>query len=148
MNIDNQVEIEADAAAVWPVFTDVARWPEWTASVIEATGLDSPDVDVGNRFAIRQPRLPRLVWEVTEVSPGRSWAWRNHSFAAVSIATHELVPSAPGRTLVHQRLQLRGPLGVLTAVLRRRLMRRYLALESAGLKRRVEQLPGPSAATA
>jgi hypothetical protein len=147
MNIGNQVEIEADAAAVWPVFTDVARWPEWTPSVIEATDLDAPGIDVGNRFAIRQPRLPQHVWEVTEVTPGRSWAWRSHSFAAESTATHELAPAAPGRTLVRQRLELRGPLGVLTAVLRRRLMRRYLDMEAAGLKRRVEQRPG-SAATA
>ena len=148
MNIDNQVEIEADAAAVWAVFTDVGRWPEWTASVTKATGLDSPGIDVGNRFAIRQPRLPRLVWEVTEVTPGRSWAWRSHSFAAESIATHELAPAVPGRTLVRQRLELRGALGILTVVLRRRLMRRYLDMEAAGLKHRVEQLSGKSAATA
>jgi len=148
MNIDNQVEIEADPAAVWAVFTDVGRWPEWTPSVTEAKGLDSPGFDVGNRFSIRQPRLPRLVWEVTEVTPGRSWSWRSHSFAAESIATHELIPAAPGRTDVRQRLQLRGPLGVLTAVTRRRLMRRYLDMEAAGLKHRVEQPPGESAATA
>ena len=33
----------------------------------------------GKRFEIKQPRLPKLVWEVTEVEPGVSWTWRQRS---------------------------------------------------------------------
>jgi hypothetical protein len=140
MNTGNDVEIEAPAALVWNVFTAVERWPLWTASVTEAVGLDGPAIAVGNRFAITQPRLPRMVWEVTEVDPGTSWRWRARSFAAESLAYHEVAPIGAGRTLVRQRLEQRGALGALAAIAMRRLVRRYVALEASGLKRYVEDL--------
>ena len=64
--VERSVEIDAPARVVWDVFTDVERWPEWTASVTRIEALDGGELAVGKRFAIKQPRLPRLVWEVTE----------------------------------------------------------------------------------
>jgi hypothetical protein len=102
--------------------------------------LDGTAIAVGNRFAIAQPRLPRIVWQVTEVEAGTSWSWRASSFAAESIASHEVRPVAADRTLVRQRIDQRGAVGLLSAVAMHRLVRRYLALEAGGLKRRVEEL--------
>ena len=73
---DAHIEIDASAGVVWDVFVDVERWPEWTASVERIVALDGPAIEVGNRFEIKQPRMPTLVWEVTEVRPGVSWTWR------------------------------------------------------------------------
>ena len=63
MITDCGVEIEAPAAVVWDVFSDVERWPEWTASVTRLVALDGPGLAVGKRFEIKQPRMPKLVWE-------------------------------------------------------------------------------------
>ncbi len=63
------VDIDAPAAVVWDVFSDVERWPEWTASVTRLVALDGPGLAVGKRFEIKQPRMPKLVWEVTDVTP-------------------------------------------------------------------------------
>src|SRR5207253_516780 len=71
MILDSSIEIDAAPAEVWAVFTDVERWSEWTASVTSLRGLDGPELAVGRRFAIKQPRMPRLVWEVTSIDPGR-----------------------------------------------------------------------------
>ena len=70
MITDNAVEIDAPATVVWDVYSDVERWPEWTASVTRLVALDGPGLAVGKRYEIKQPRMPKLVWEVTDVTPG------------------------------------------------------------------------------
>lgn len=139
MNTDSSIEIDAAASTVWDVFSDVERWHEWTASITRVVPLDGPEIEVGKRFEIKQPRMPNLVWEVTAVDPGTSWTWRQRSPGATTFATHEVVPQGPGRTLVRQRIDQRGPVGVLVGLLTRRLTRRYLQLEANGLKARSEQ---------
>ena len=138
MITDSSIEIAAGAEAVWDVYTDVERWPEWTASIERVVPLDGAAIEVGKRFEITQPRLPKVVWEVTAVDPGRSWTWRQHSPGSTALATHEVVPHGEQRALVRQRVEQRGPLGAVFGALTRRLTRRYLALESEGLKARSE----------
>lgn len=134
MMTDSSVEIDAPAAIVWDVFADVERWPEWTASVTRIVALDGPGIEIGKRFRIKQPRLPAVVWEVTEVDPGTSWTWRQRSPGNTTLATHRVVEQDNGRTLVEQRIDQRGPGGVIVGVLMRRMTKRYLAMEAAGLK--------------
>jgi uncharacterized membrane protein len=140
MITDGTIEIEAPAASVWEVFADVERWPEWTASVTSIVALDGPGLEVGKRVEIKQPRLPKVVWEVTEVSPGASWTWRQHSLGATTLASHEIVARDGGGTIVRQRIDQRGPMGVVAGVLMLRLTKRYLELEAQGLKARTEQM--------
>jgi hypothetical protein len=141
------VEIAASVSDVWHVFTDVERWPEWTASVTSLVALDGPDLAVGKRFEIKQPRLPKLVWTVSEVISGTSWTWEQRSPGGKTIARHEVVPTANGRTLVRQELEQTGPIGSLVGRLMRRTTARYLELEGEGLKARAEKtrdLSGPA----
>jgi uncharacterized membrane protein len=139
MITDSSAEIDAPAPVVWEVFADVERWPDWTASMTEVTALDGPGLAVGKRFAIKQPRLPRVVWEVTEVDPGFSWTWCTRSPGATTLATHEVTPDGPGRTRIDQRIEQHGPLGVAIGLVTRRLTRRYLTMEAEGLESATEQ---------
>lgn len=134
------VSIDAPADLVWNVFTDVEHWPEWTASVSRLSGLDGPDLAVGRRFEIDQPRLPTLRWEVTEVVPGSSWTWVQRSPGGVTTARHDVVATAEGTTVVRQELDQRGFVGATVALLMRRMTKRYLAMEGQGLKGRCEAL--------
>src|SRR4029078_6783313 len=108
MITDSGVEIEAPAGVVWDVFSDVERWPEWTASVTRLVALDGPGLAVGKRFQIKQPRMPKLVWKVTDVTPGVSWTWVQTSPGGTTVALHTLTPIADDRTRVHQELDQRG----------------------------------------
>lgn len=139
MITDSSVEIDASPSVVWEVFTDVERWAEWTASIERIVALDGAGIAVGKRFEIKQPRMPKLVWEVTELDPGVSWTWRQRSPGGTTLAAHEVVPLGTDRTLVRQRIDQRGPVGVAVGVLMKRLTRRYLELEAQGLKARSEQ---------
>jgi uncharacterized membrane protein len=148
MITDSSIEIDAPAAHVWDVFADVERWPEWTASVERIVALDGPGIEVGKRFQVKQPRLPNLVWEVTEVEPGASWRWRQRSPGGTTFATHEVVARDADSTLVRQRIDQRGPVGVVVGLIMRGLTRRYLDLEAQGLKSRSEQPRRRDASTA
>ena len=138
MITDTSIEIDAPSSTVWDVFSDVERWPGWTTSVSRVVALDGPGIEAGRRFRVKQPRMPDLVWEVTEAEPGVSWTWRQRSPGGTTLATHEVEALGADRTLVRQRIDQRGPLGVAVGILMRRLTRRYLALEAEGLKRRSE----------
>ncbi|OJZ75169.1 polyketide cyclase [Mycobacterium paraffinicum] len=140
MFTEDSVEIDAPSQLVWDVFSDVARWPEWTASVTSLVGRDGPALATGKRFAIKQPRMPKLVWTVTEIDPGSSWTWEVRSPGASTVARHYVTGLPGGRTLVRQELDQRGFLGALVGRLMVSMTKRYLEMEAQGLKARSEQL--------
>jgi uncharacterized membrane protein len=138
MITENSIEIEAPSSLIWDVYADTERWSEWTASINSVTALDGPEISVGHRFEISQPRFPKLVWQVTAVEPGASWTWRVKSLGATTTASHELASSG-NRTIVRQRIEQRGPIGATVGLLMRGLTRRYLKMEGEGLNSRVEE---------
>jgi Polyketide cyclase / dehydrase and lipid transport len=134
MNSVGSIEIGAPAPVVWGVFSDVERWPGFTASVKRIVALDGAGLAVGKRFEISQPRLPRLVWEVTELEAGSSWTWIQRSLGSETVARHQVTALGPELTIVRQQLEQSGPLGALVGWLMRGTTRRYLDLEARGLK--------------
>ena len=140
MITEDSVEIDASPQLVWDVFSEVERWPEWTASVTSLTGRDGPALAVGRRFAIKQPGMAKLVWKVTEIDPGTSWTWVQRSPGVRVIARHDVIAQPGGRTLVRQQLDQGGVLGALVGRLMLNKTKRFLKLEAQGLKARSEQL--------
>ena len=137
---EDSIEIDAPPQLVWDVFSDVERWPEWTASVTSLVGRDGPDLAVGKRFAIKQPGMQKLVWRVTEIDPGSSWTWVQRSPGVLVTARHYVSAQPGDRTLVRQQLDQRGALGALVGRLMVKKTKRFLELEAQGLKARSEQL--------
>ncbi|QGG94314.1 SRPBCC family protein [Actinomarinicola tropica] len=140
MITETSIDIGAPAATVWRVFADVERWPTWTESVTAVEPLDGSDLAVGRRFALRQPGMPRLVWEIASLDPGRGWVWSQSSPGARTTAFHEVVALDDGRTRVRQGVDQRGPLGMLVGLAMRRTSRRFLRMEAEGLRARAEAL--------
>ncbi len=136
----DSVEIDAPPQLVWDVFSDVERWPEWTASVTSLVGLDGPALAVGRRFAIKQPGMQKLIWKVTEIDSGSSWTWVQRSPGVLVTARHDVTAQSGSRTLVRQQLDQRGVLGALVGRLMVKKTKRFLELEAQGLKARSEQL--------
>ena len=136
MRHEKTIDISAPVASIWAVLTDVARWPEWTASMTAVEPLSEQPLRIGSRVRIRQPKLPTAVWEVTDLQPGRAFTWVNSSPGMTSTGTHEIVgtPDAPAVRLV---LEQRGPLSFLARPFLP-LTRRYVEMEAAGLKKRCE----------
>lgn len=148
MLIRDETTIAAPTELIWQVFTDVERWPEWTASVTEISAVNGDDLHVGATFHIKQPRMPKLVWVVTALDPGRSWTWTAKSPGATTSATHVVEALDAHTTRVEQRIEQTGLGGVLVGLLMRARTRRYLRLEAEGLRDRCETVWSTSSAPA
>ena len=140
MFTEDSIEIDAPAQLVWEVFSDVERWPDWTASVTSLVGRDGPTWLSANRFSIKQPGMSKLIWKVTEIDPGLSWTWVQRSPGSLVTARHHVIAQPGGRTLVRQQLEQRGVLGALVGRMMLKKTKRFLELEAQGLKARSEQL--------
>jgi len=134
VQIRDHVDISAPIELVWDVFTDVERWPGWTESVTSVSLQGDDGLTLGSVVDIKQPRLPRLSWTVTEIDPGRAWTWVARSPGTTTSATHTLTTVAGGTTQVEQVIDQRGAVGAVVGRLARSQTHRYLAMEAAGLR--------------
>lgn len=135
MRVEEKVDIAAPPAAVWAVLVDLERWPEWTASMRAVRLLTPPPLAVGSQVEVRQPRLPKAVWQVSELTPGRSFSWTVHRLGVRSVGDHVITPTASGSS-VTVRFTQGGQLGAASALLLAPLIRRYVRTEAAGLRAR------------
>jgi uncharacterized membrane protein len=142
MNFEDGITIRANAERVWAVYSDIERWPEWTASITSVEHLSGRGVEVGARVRIRQPKLPKAIWEVTSLEPGVSWTWTSRAPGVTTKAWHRVTAQADGSARVTQGIEQSGPIGWLIGKVYGGLTRKYLAMEAAGLKARCEaQVP-------
>ncbi|PYC77310.1 polyketide cyclase [Streptomyces tateyamensis] len=126
--------------AVWAVLVDVQGWRKWTASVelIRRREQGRPFA-LGSEAWVKQPRLPGALWRVTGYEAGRAFTWESRSPGVRTVADHQLRPTATGTELILE-LRQEGFLAPLARLLLGRLIRRYLAMEAAGLKAYCEGL--------
>jgi uncharacterized membrane protein len=132
------VEIQAPPALVWKIMRDVKRWPEWTPTVTSVHLMNRAPLRVGSCAVIRQPKLPKAKWRVTELDePGRSFTWVSWGPGVRATARHRVEAFGEGSRATLS-LRFAGLLAGLFGYLTRGLNERYLALEAKGLKQRSE----------
>jgi hypothetical protein len=134
-----RIRIDATASVVWDVLMDVARWPEWTAS-IDALEPQAPGLlAVGSVARLKQPGYRAAMWRVTQMDAGRSFTWETQAFPGVrAIAVHDIAPDGDA-TVVTLTVETTGPLAFLAAPMITRASRRFLPMEAQGLKARSEE---------
>lgn len=132
--------IDAPAESVWEVLSDVAHWPEWTPTIDSVERLDSGPLRVGSQARVRQPKLPRAQWEVTELVEGRSFTWEATGPGLRTIGRHEVTPDADGCT-VTLSIEQTGPMAGVAARMWRKLTQRYVELEAESLDARITGAP-------
>jgi uncharacterized membrane protein len=138
MRFDHSITVQAPAERVWEVFSDVAKWPEWTPTVDQVERLDEGRIHLGARTRIRQPKLPVAIWEVTELNEGEYFEWVSRGPGIKTTGGHRVV-STPEGTVATATIIQEGPLGWLFGKLYANLTRRYIALETESLKKVSEQ---------
>lgn len=134
---EETVEVDADPRRVWDVLTDVESWPEWTPSMTTVELVTSPPFGPGSRAAIKQPRLSPAEMTVDRYVEGRSFAWSSKTVGLRTVADHVVEPTPTGSRVTLVVTQS-GPLAGAVRLMYGRMIRRYVHMESAGLKARAE----------
>jgi hypothetical protein len=102
--------VHTDSERLWGLVSQVSRWAELLPTVDDVTpktGGESPSV--GARYALKQPGLPVLVYEITDWRPGEAFTWVATSPGVRTVGTHEVGPAPEGCTL-RLGLHWEGPL--------------------------------------
>jgi uncharacterized protein YndB with AHSA1/START domain len=104
---ERSVETSASADAVWRLWSDMARWPQWNAG-IRAIEVDGPFA-VGTTFTMTLPEGDQVTLRLTDVVPGRAFTDEMDGGDFTVRTTHEIGPVADGRTRVTYRTDIVGP---------------------------------------
>ena len=137
MELTRSIDIDAPPGIVWEVWSDIARWHEWTASITSIDPLGPGPLAVGLRARVRQPKFPPAVWEVTAIEPGWLFTWVSSSPGARVTGTHR-IESHAGGSRATMTIAFAGPVARVVGWISRSLTERYLQLEADGLKARSE----------
>ena len=137
MIIEDQAVIHAPVDVVWDVTTDIAGLPDVTPTITRVEPMDPVPLAVGGRARLTQPGLSTRVWTVTEVEPGRVFAWTTKVMGVRMTGRHVLraVDDGCENTI---SVEMAGFGAGLLARLSRGRMTQALATENAGFRRVAE----------
>jgi hypothetical protein len=135
-------EIQAAPEAVWRVLVEVTDWPSWSPTMDRVRRLDGGQFGFDSAAEVRQPRLPRNVWRVTEFEPGRRFEWTTRSPGVQVRGDHLVEQIGEDASLLTLTVQTSGALSWLVDLCFSRMNRRYADLEASSLKRRCENASG------
>jgi uncharacterized protein YndB with AHSA1/START domain len=124
----------AEPDAVWKVWTDVARWPEWDVSK-EMARLDGPFETGVSGWAKQRGNLGGS-FTITEVEAGRHWVTECPMPLGKVVFDHSLEPLDGGRVRVVKRVEVQGGFGPLLRLLAPK-MRREITESLVALERQV-----------
>ena len=110
-SVERSLTIEAPPANVYEAFVDLSRWLEWNPHLRAVTPLSEGPLAPGfrARVALKLNPLPS-TWEVTQVNPGRSFAWKSSLLPGVRLAFDHIAEGAEGGTRATLRIDIEGPL--------------------------------------
>lgn len=139
MEFELVTKIAASPATVWAILADVESWPTWTDSIKELELLTDAPFGPGSIARVKQPAMPALEWEVTDWRPGSSFTWQAASAGIVNVASHRIKKRGPNSCTVTFAVHQSGPLAAAVSLLGGRRTKRFLTMESEGLKAHAEQ---------
>ncbi len=144
-SLERSLNINAPPERVYEAFVDLSRWLEWNPQLREVTPLSEGPLAVGSKARIAgQMMIGARVWEVTELNPGRSFAWKS-SFPGVRLVFDHIAEGADGGTRATIRIDIEGPLAFLTGLAGTVYGRNFLDRSLGALKEMLEReaVPAP-----
>jgi Polyketide cyclase / dehydrase and lipid transport len=129
-----EATFEAEPAAVWKVWTDVERWPEWDVSK-EIARLDGPFQPGACGWAKQRGNLGGS-FTITAVDDGRRWVSECPVPMGKVVFDHVLEPVDGGRVRVVKKVEVQGGFSSLLLLFAPK-MRREIARSLAALERQL-----------
>lgn len=88
--------IDAPAATLWALLTDLDAWSQWGPSVRRAS-VEGGALAAGARGSVVTSIGVSLPFEVTTFEPGSQWAWR---VSGINATSHRVEPLGADRCRV------------------------------------------------
>jgi len=129
--------INASQEAVWKVLSDVAHWHEWTPTVTKVEVLNTPELKLGNRYKVIQPKLQPAKWTVTELTSS-NFTWESKSPGMHMVAEHIIKSVNANQAEVTLTFAFNGWLGNLIGKMYGKMTEEYVQTEAQSLKKKVE----------
>ena len=129
--------LNASQEATWKVLSDVARWHEWTPTVTKVEVLNTPELKLGNRYKLYQPKLQPAEWIVTELTTS-NFTWESKVPGMHMVAEHVIKSVNANQSEVTLTLAFNDWLGNLIGKLYGKMTEEYVQTEAQSLKKRVE----------
>lgn len=142
MYLEHRTEIAADAATLWDLTADIGSWPAMTPTVTSAEWISDGPIGVGSEARLVQPGQRPTVWRVTAFEPEQRFEWEAKVFGMHMLARHSIESAGSGCVNTLSLEISGGPTPVLGRLLAGKL-RKVLATENAGFKRRAEAARRP-----
>ncbi len=147
-SIERSLTIAAPPNKVYEAFVDHSRWLEWNPDMREMRLLSEGPLASGSKARAAHKLNPfASTWEVTEVNPGRSFAWKSSFLPGLRLAFDHIAEGADGGTRATIRIDVEGPLAFLASpaggFIGRNFLGRSLAALKAMLEREVVPPPEP-----
>ena len=131
------ITINANQEAAWKVLSDVSHWQEWTPTVTKVEVLNTPELKLGNRYKVIQPKLQPVVWTITELNSA-NFTWESKSPGMHMVAEHVVKPINANQAEVTLTFAFNGWLGNLIGKMYGKMTEEYIQTEAQSLKKKVE----------
>ena len=140
MSISSTTDIAAPPQTVWNLISDVRHWPDLLPATVTSVRPLEPDraEEVGARYVIEQPRIPRATWELTEWAPNQRFTWQSRTFGVTTTGSHVGEPLPAGGSRATLAIEWTGPLAAVVRLAYGKLTQRYVDIEGGNLKDRAE----------
>jgi uncharacterized protein YndB with AHSA1/START domain len=138
--VRQEIAIDAPPERVWEALVDLPSWLTWNPHMREITSLSEGPLAVGSRARIVLRTGLSSKWEVTELTPGRSFTWVSRVLGAPITFGHE-VEGADGGSRAILWVDPSGPLGTLAFPVLRFVYSRNLSRALSELKNVLEKAP-------
>ena len=113
-SVERSLTIAVPPARVYDALVNHSRWLEWNPHMREMRPLSEGPLAPGFRARLAAKLNPfASTWEVTEVNPGRSFAWASSSFfPGLRLVFDHIAEGADGGTRATIRIDVEGPLAL------------------------------------
>ncbi|MDP3859490.1 MAG: SRPBCC domain-containing protein [Stagnimonas sp.] len=139
--IEKTLEIQAPAALVWEVITDLGKYPQWNPFLVECRTSFKPGDPIDLQVKLVGKPQPQREW-VLEYVEGKRFAYRMKPVPGTlsSFRSHDVEALGPERTRYRSYFHLQGWLHhVVVALLGSRLQTGFAGM-TAGIQQRAEAL--------
>lgn len=138
--VQRSIVINAPTERVWEAFMELESWPAWNPHMREVRRLAEGPLAMGRRARIILKSRMASTWEVTELNPGRSFAWEANLLGSHLLFDH-IVEAADGGSQAILHIEATGLTAFLAGPVLSAFYSRNLDHSLKLLKERLEKTP-------